>query len=113
MMGHLGNLEGPIARRYPNLLRASGTHRRCDVKLATVPEIAEKILTVFREKTKSKGSAEVSATELYHMFQGVSHDMIQAAVRYLSDRDFIAPHSYSLTAKGMVKQVRPDEWKIE
>jgi hypothetical protein len=76
------------------------------VTLVTVPELAGKILTLFREKTESKGSGEISATELYRSLEGVcSHDMIQAAIRYLSDRDFIAPHTYSLTAKGMVKQV--------
>jgi hypothetical protein len=71
-----------------------------------VPELAEKILALFRERTRSKGSGEISATELYRAFEGVcSHDMIQAAIRYLSDRDFIAPHTYSLTAKGMVKRI--------
>lgn len=76
------------------------------VDLITVPELAGKILMLFREKTKSKGSGDISATELYRSFEGVcSHDTIQAAIRYLSDRDFIAPHTYSLTAKGMVKQV--------
>ena len=76
------------------------------IDLVTVPELAGKILTLFREKTRSKGSGEISATDLYRSFEGVcSHDMIQAAIRYLSDRDFIAPHTYSLTAKGMVKQI--------
>jgi len=78
---------------------------RC-IELVTVPELAEKMLVLFREKTRSKGKGEMSATELYAAFEGVcSHDMVQAAIRYLSDRDFIAPHTYSLTAKGVVKRV--------
>lgn len=75
--------------------------------MATIPELAARILDVFREKAQSRGSGEITATYLYEAFRGAgSHDMIQAAIRYLLDRDFIAPHTYSLTAKGMIKQVR-------
>jgi hypothetical protein len=74
--------------------------------LATIPELAAEILDVFRERAKNKGSGEITATYLYELFAATrSHDMIQAAIRYLLDRDFIAPHTYSLTAKGMIKQV--------
>jgi hypothetical protein len=74
--------------------------------LTTIPELAERILDTFREKARSKGSGEITATYLYDAFAAVgSHDMIQAAIRYLLDRDFIAPHTYSLTAKGMVKGI--------
>ena len=76
------------------------------VDLATVRELAARILSLFRETAKSKGAAEMSATSLYKAFEGEgSHDMIQDAIRYLLERDFIAPHTYSLTAKGMVKRV--------
>ena len=79
---------------------------RLGVDLATVRELATRILDLFRETAKSKGDAEISATSLYKAFEGEgSHDMIQNAIRYLLDRDFIAPHTYSLTAKGMVKRV--------
>jgi len=84
------------------------------VELATVPELAARILQVFREKTKSKGSGEITATFLYETFEKAgSHDMIQAAIRYLLERDFIAPHTYSLTAKGMVKQVSTERERNE
>jgi hypothetical protein len=74
--------------------------------LATVPELAGRILDAFRERAKSKGSGEITLTHLYDAFaEAGSHDMIQAAIRYLLDRDFIAPHTYSLTAKGMVKEI--------
>lgn len=76
------------------------------VNLATVPELADRILELFREKAKTKGTAEITATNLYEAFGGdYSHDLIQAAIRYLLDRDFIAPHTYSLTAKGVVKKI--------
>lgn len=82
------------------------------VGLTTIPELAARILSAFREKAKSKGSREISATHLYEEFAGVgSHDMIQAAIRYLVDRDFIAPNSYSLTAKGMVKKIDTENKK--
>ena len=78
--------------------------------MTTIPELAARILDAFREKAKSKGSREITATYLYEAFAGAgSHDMIQAAIRYLLDRDFIAPHTYSLTAKGMVNAVNRGE----
>jgi hypothetical protein len=74
--------------------------------LTTVPELAAKILDVFRKESKSRGASEIPTTHLYATFEReATHDMIQASIRYLLDRDFIAPHTYSLTAKGMVKQV--------
>lgn len=78
--------------------------------MVTVKEIAGKILDVFRATAKNKGAAEISATSLYKTFEGqCSHNMIQDAIRYLLDRDFIAPHTYSLTAKGMVKKVSAEK----
>lgn len=78
--------------------------------LSTVPEIAAKILKVFREKAKGKESAEIAAVNLYEAFRHeYSHDTIQSAIRFLVDRDFIAPHTYSLTAKGVVKQIATDK----
>ena len=82
--------------------------------MTTVPELAARILGAFREKAKSKGSGEITATYLYEVFAGLgSHDTIQAAIRYLLDGDFIAPHTYSLTAKGMVKQVDTEKAQRE
>jgi hypothetical protein len=76
--------------------------------LLTVSELAERILTTFRKAAESKGVGEITATSLYNTFnKEASHDMIQQAIRYLLDRDFIAAHSYSLTAKGRVKSIHP------
>jgi hypothetical protein len=61
---------------------------------------------MFRETARSRGLGEIAATSLYTAFEHeASHDLIQRAIRYLVDRDFIAPHSFSLTAKGMAKRV--------
>lgn len=71
-----------------------------------MPELAARILKVFRENAKAKESAEIAAVNLYEAFHHeYSHDAIQSAIRFLVDRDFIAPHTYSLTAKGVVKQI--------
>lgn len=93
-------------------LLAEHSAGRCwqGVDLATVTELAAKILDLFRKTVKSKGEADIAATSLYKEFEGEGpHEMIQDAIRYLLDRDFIAPHSYSLTAKGMVKRVGSEE----
>ena len=78
--------------------------------MTTIPDLAARILNAFRKNAKSKGSHEITATDLYEAFADAgSHDMIQAAIRYLLDRDFIAPHTYSLTAKGMVKEIDAEQ----
>jgi hypothetical protein len=100
--------------RHPNSLRTTPSVIALGVELATVSELAARILDVFREKAKSKGSGEITATYIYEVFGGAwSHDMIQAAIRYLLDRDFIAPHTYSLTAKGVVKQVVAEKGQMQ
>jgi hypothetical protein len=78
--------------------------------LSSVTDLAEKILEMFREAAQNKMSAEISTADVYKAFlNDASHDMVQRAMRYLVDRDFIAAHSYSLTAKGRMKNVRPPE----
>ena len=68
----------------------------------------------FRDAAARKGVGEITATSLYDTFSKEgSHDMVQQAIRYLLDRDFIAPHTYSLTAKGMVKQVGAEREKMQ
>jgi len=76
--------------------------------LVTVSELADRILAAFRNAADSKGVGEITVTQLYKNFgREGSHDMIQQAIRYLMDRDFIAAHSYSLTAKGRMKPIQP------
>jgi hypothetical protein len=78
-----------------------------EADLVTVSELAERILAAFRNSADSKGVGEITATSLYKSFSAEgSHDMIQQAIRYLLDRDFIAAHSYSLTAKGRMKSIQ-------
>jgi len=63
---------------------------------------------MFREEAGRKETAEIFTTEVYKTFlDEASHDMVQRAMRYLVDRDFIAPHSYSLTAKGRLQNIKP------
>jgi hypothetical protein len=87
-------------------LKRNATYSSRGICLTTVKELAERILTVFRETAERKGVGEVPAASLYKRFEREgSHDMIQQAIRYLLDRDFIAPHTYSLTAKGRIREV--------
>ena len=74
--------------------------------MVTVTELAERILDAFRDAAKNKGVGEISATSLYNKFGNESHDQIQQALKYLMDRDFIAAHSYSLTAKGRIRPAK-------
>ena len=78
--------------------------------MSSVTDLAEKILGMFREAAQRKESAEISTADVYKAFLNeASHDMVQRAMRYLVDRDFIAAHSYSLTAKGRMKNVKSPE----
>ena len=78
-----------------------------EADLVTVSELAERILAAFRNAADNKGVGEITATSLYKSFSAEgSHDMIQRAIRYLLDRDYIAAHSYSLTAKGRMKSTQ-------
>jgi hypothetical protein len=75
--------------------------------LSSVTDLAEKILGMFREAAQRNESAEISTANVYKAFLNeASHDMVQRAMRYLVDRDFVAAHSYSLTAKGRMKNVK-------
>jgi len=75
--------------------------------LPTVSELAERILLAFRDAAKNKGVGEITAASLYSTFSKEgSHDQIQQSIKYLLDRDFIAAHSYSLTAKGRMKPAK-------
>jgi len=78
--------------------------------LSSVTDLAERILVMFREAAQRKETAEIDTAMVYKAFLNeASHDMVQRAMRYLVDRDFIAAHSYSLTAKGRMKNVRTPE----
>ena len=75
--------------------------------MLTVSEMAERILMAFRDAAKNKGVGEMNAATVYDMFgKEGSHDLIQQSIKYLLDRDLIAAHSYSLTAKGRIRQAK-------
>ena len=69
--------------------------------LVDIRELAEKILEFLHEEEEKRGLTNVPIAALYKTFEkDAPYDAVQQAVRFLGDRDFIAPFSYSLTAKG-------------
>jgi hypothetical protein len=69
--------------------------------MVEVKKLAEKILDLLHEEDERRGHPSVPMAALYKAFEGeASYDAVHHALRYLADRDLIAPFSYSLTAKG-------------
>jgi len=69
--------------------------------MVEVKRLAEKILTFLHEEEERRGYPNVPLAALYKAFENdASYDVVQNAIRFLADRDLIAPFSYSLTAKG-------------
>jgi hypothetical protein len=69
--------------------------------MVEVKKLAEQILEFLHQEEEKHGHLNVTLASLYKKFESeASYDVIQNAVRFLSDRDSIAPFSYSLTAKG-------------
>jgi hypothetical protein len=69
--------------------------------MVEVKRLAEKILEFLHEEFERRGHLNVPIAGLYKRFENeASYDVVQQAVKFLVDRDLIAPFSYSLTAKG-------------
>jgi hypothetical protein len=69
--------------------------------MVEIKGLAEKILEFLHEEDKKRGHLHISVANLYKAFEKEApYQMIQQAIRFLVDRDLIAPFSYSLTAKG-------------
>jgi len=69
--------------------------------MVEVKKLAEQILEFLHQEEEKQGHLNVTLASLYKAFENqASYDVVQSAVRFLSDRDLIAPFSYSLTAKG-------------
>lgn len=69
--------------------------------MVEVRKLAEEILACLHEEYERRDHLSTSLAALYkHFEKEASYDLIQQAIRFLSDRDLIAPFSYSLTAKG-------------
>jgi len=69
--------------------------------MVEVKKLAEQILGFLHQEDEKQGHINVTLASLYKAFENeASYDVIQSAVRFLADRDLIAPFSYSLTAKG-------------
>jgi hypothetical protein len=69
--------------------------------MVEIKKLAEQILKFLHQEEEKQGHLNVTLASLYKAFENeASYDVVQSAVRFLSDRDLIAPFSYSLTAKG-------------
>ncbi|MGA8856034.1 MAG: hypothetical protein WB643_02590 [Candidatus Bathyarchaeia archaeon] len=69
--------------------------------MVEVKKLAEQILEFLHKEEEKHGHLNVTLASLYKAFENeASYDVVQSAVRFLADRDLIAPFSYSLTAKG-------------
>jgi hypothetical protein len=69
--------------------------------MVEVKGLAEKILEFIHEQEQKRGHLHVTIATVYKTFEKEApYEVIQQAIRFLEDRDLIAPFSYSLTAKG-------------
>jgi hypothetical protein len=69
--------------------------------MVEVKVLAEKILAYLHEEHDKRGRFSTTIATLYKTFETEAlYDEVQQAIRFLVDRDLIAPFSYSLTAKG-------------
>lgn len=69
--------------------------------MVEVKRLAEKILDFLHDEEERRGHINVPMATLYKAFENeASYDAVHSALRFLADRDLIAPFSYSLTAKG-------------
>ena len=69
--------------------------------MVEVKVLAEKIFDFLHVEEARAGHPNIPIATLYKAFEGEApFDLVQQAIRFLADRDLIAPFSYSLTAKG-------------
>ncbi len=69
--------------------------------MVDVEMLAERILAHLHEEEQRRSHLHITIAALYKAFEKeASYDEVQRAIGFLVDRDFIAPFSYSLTAKG-------------
>ncbi len=69
--------------------------------MVEVRKLAEQILAFLHEEYEKRGHLSIPLSALYKQFEKEApYDLVQQAIKFLSDRDLIAPFSYSLTAKG-------------
>ena len=74
--------------------------------MVEVKTLAEKILSYLHEEHAKRGRLSITIATLYKTFENESsYDVVQQAIRFLVDRDLIAPFSYSLTGKGRREHV--------
>jgi hypothetical protein len=78
--------------------------------MVEVKQLAANILDFLHEETEKRGHHEIPIASLYKTFEKqATFDMVQQAVKFLVDRDLIAPSSYSLTAKGRRERLKTED----
>jgi len=69
--------------------------------MVEVRTLAEKILAFLHEEEENRSHLHITIAAVYKAFEKEApYEVVQQAIRFLVDRDLIAPFSYSLTAKG-------------
>jgi hypothetical protein len=69
--------------------------------MVEVNTLAEKILAFLHVEEEKRNHLHITMATIYKTFEKEApYDVVQQAIRFLVDRDLIAPFSYSLTAKG-------------
>jgi hypothetical protein len=69
--------------------------------MVEIRRLAEEFLDFFHRESEKRGRFDISVATMYKAFEKEApYEVIQRAIRFLVDRDLIAPSSYSLTAKG-------------
>jgi hypothetical protein len=69
--------------------------------MVEVRKLAGDILDFLREESDRRGRRDIPIATLYKTFERqATYAVVQQAVKFLVDRDLIAPYSYGLTAKG-------------
>ena len=69
--------------------------------MVEIKVLAERILGYLHEEHDRRGRFSTTIATVYKTFEKeATYDAVQQAIKFLVDRDLIAPFSYSLTAKG-------------
>jgi hypothetical protein len=80
--------------------------------MVEVKELAGKIMDFLHEEVEKRGHRDITIAVLYKTFEKqAAYAVVQHAVKFLVDRDLIAPSSYSLTAKGRRARLLKSETK--
>lgn len=81
--------------------------------MVEVRRLAKEILDFLHEEAERRGRRDISIAGLYKTFEKQApYEVVQQALKFLVDRDLIAPFSYSLTAKGRRERLLKTEESV-